>query len=239
MGEPIDARFATVSAAARNDSAGGAVGVGRDQGGESRAITRRRKRAVESFRSAGEAIGPLTPGMGVFAVTRGQWSMIDALQYVLAQTRPAAISLWTWTIADYEVAAVGGLLECGEITGATLLIDYSLGRRRPPMLDEWRERFGAESIKVVRCHAKIARVWNDEWRLLLRGSMNLNYNPRFEQFDLTEGGEDFDLVSRIEAGVPVLPRDYDHQQVAQATGLGQAFDAELLGMFAGGREWQP
>jgi hypothetical protein len=39
--------------------------------------------------------------------------------------------------------------------------------------------------------------------LLLRGGMNLN--PRFEQLDITEGGEHFDLVERIEAELPFLP----------------------------------
>jgi hypothetical protein len=40
--------------------------------------------------------------------------------------------------------------------------------------------------------------------------MNLNFNPRFEQFDITEGGEDFELVARIEDGLPVLPRKYSN-----------------------------
>ena len=40
--------------------------------------------------------------------------------------------------------------------------------------------------------------------------MNLNFNPRFEQFDLTEGGEDFDLVERLESELPVLPRKYSN-----------------------------
>ncbi len=36
--------------------------------------------------------------------------------------------------------------------------------------------------------------------------MNLNWNPRFEQLDITEGGGDFDLVERIRSELPVLGR---------------------------------
>ena len=38
----------------------------------------RRKSAVESFSTAAAAIGKVEAGMSLFAVTRGQWSMIDA-----------------------------------------------------------------------------------------------------------------------------------------------------------------
>lgn len=199
----------------------------------------RRKRAAECLSSAADALGQIEPGMSLFGVSRGQFAMIDMIAHCLSQIGAAEVSLWTWTIADYEKDMVGGLLQRGDITGATLLLDYSAGRRLPAMVDEWRDHFGESSVKIVRNHAKIARVWNARFRLLLRGSMNLNFNPRFEQFDVTEGGPDFDLVERIEAEIPVLPRQYDHQQVFEASGLGKAFDASTLGIFDGGKTWQP
>lgn len=60
----------------------------------------RRKAARESFQSAAECIGTVEPGMSLFAITRGQWSMIDAILAVLDQVGPAKLSLWTWTVAD-------------------------------------------------------------------------------------------------------------------------------------------
>ena len=71
--------------------------------------------------------------------------------------------------------------------------------------------------------------------------MNLNYNPRCEQADVTEGGPDFELVTRIEDALPNLPRDPDHVSVFAASGLGQAFSLETLAMFSGleGQKWHP
>ena len=60
------------------------------------------KRAVESFESAAATIGPIEKDMSLFAITRGQFSMLDAILHCLHETSPAAISLWTWTIADWE-----------------------------------------------------------------------------------------------------------------------------------------
>lgn len=203
------------------------------------AIAARRKRAVESFGNAAEAIGPIEAGMSVFALTRGQYSMIDCLHHVVNELGPCHLSIWTWAIADYEVQAVGGLMERGDILAASLVVDFSAGRRNADLLDAWRARFGENTVRVVKNHAKVARVWSQERRVLLRGSFNLNFNPRFEQLDVTEGGPDFDLVERIEGEMPILPREHSHAEAAAATQLGKAFDQQALDMFSGLKVWQP
>lgn len=193
---------------------------------------RRRERAVESFGNAAEAIGPIVPGMAVFAITRGQWSMIDAVLYCVDSLgEGCSLSVWTWTVADYEIEAMNGLMRRGDLAVATLLIDMSCDRRRPELMREWRRIFGGDSVKVCRSHAKIARVWKGGVRLLLRGSMNLNFNPRYEQFDLTEGGEDFELVERIEGEMPVLGAGYSFADVKAAGKLGRAFAEDVLDSF--------
>ena len=67
--------------------------------------------------------------------------------------------------------------------------------------------------------------------------MNLNFNPRFEQLDITEGGEDFDLVERIESELPVLPRKYSNADVESATKVNRAFELSQLKMFSGVKTW--
>lgn len=49
--------------------------------GPSSAPSARRQRAVETFGSAAAAIGPIVPGLSLFLVTRGQFSMLDMVQY--------------------------------------------------------------------------------------------------------------------------------------------------------------
>ncbi len=199
------------------------------------------KRAVESFGNAAEAIGPITQDMSLFAVTRGQWSMLDAILYVLSQTGPAAVSLWTWTVADYEMEAMCGLMARQEITAGFLIIDASADRRNAQLINQWRDRFGEKTVKVVKNHAKLATVTTDQYRLLLRGSMNLNQNPRLEQFDLTEGDAAYDLVRRLEDELPVMPRKYSNADAEQATGVSKAWEQATLDMFKGLplKHWSP
>jgi hypothetical protein len=197
----------------------------------------RARRAAECFGSAADAIGAVDPGMGLFLVTRGQFSMLDMVQHVLAQIGPSHLSVWTWAIADYEVEAMTALMASSAIVGARLIVDRSAEQRSARTIQDWRDRFGAGAVRVCKNHAKIARVWNEDRRVLLRGSMNLNFNPRFEQADITEGGADFDLVAQIEDELPVLQPLCSNAEATSASGLSRAYEQGTLAMFGGLKVW--
>ena len=218
--------------------------------GDHRSVAYRRARelrAVESFRTAAECIGPVTAGVCVFGLTRGQFSMIDVILHLLNELGGGEISIWTWAIADYEVVTLAGLMSRGDIRAGRLIVDQSSEKRNPAIVEAWRQRFGEEQVRILRNHAKIVRVWNERYQLLVRGSFNLNFNPRTEQFDLDEGTAAFDLVARIEDEFPVLPRNYSSAEAMAAGKLDKAFPVELLAMFGnpnarfatGLRTWQP
>jgi len=198
----------------------------------------RRDRAVESFQTAADCIGKIEKGHALFAVTRGQFSMIDAIMACLAQTGPAHISIWTWTTAEHDVKAVQRLFHESSILGATLMIDAVARNKKSRILEQWIGQFGKESIKYVRNHAKISTIHNDKFQILLRGSMNLNFNPQFEQFDLTEGGEDFKLVKQIESELPVLCKYADGSTIYAASKVDAEFSSEQMSMFKGMRRWR-
>jgi hypothetical protein len=199
--------------------------------------TGRAGRAVESLRSAAEAIGPIDPGLRVFLLTRGQFSMLDMVQHVIAEVGPCAVSVWTWAIADYEVEAMAALMARESIRSARLVVDRSAEQRSRPTIDAWRRRFGLEAVRVCKNHAKIARVWTADRRVVLRGSMNLNFNPRFEQADVTEGGPEFDLVGGVEDELPILPAGCTNAEAETASGLSLAFERSQLAMFDGLKVW--
>lgn len=166
--------------------------------------THRRTVAKESFQNAAECIGKIEKGLSLFAVTRGQFSMLDAILHCLDCVGAARISVWTWVIADYEVERFSQLMTDGRLLSALLVVDGAAREKNAKLLSFWKSNFGADSVRYVRNHAKIATIETDEFRLLLRGSMNLNFNPRFEQLDVSEGCPAFDLVREIERSLPIL-----------------------------------
>jgi len=196
----------------------------------------RRTRAVESFATAADAIGPVVAGLSMFAVTRGQFSMVDAVHHCVAACAPAKVALWTWTIADYEIQAFTSLLG-GDIVSGRLVIDPGGQKKNADMLRAWQAKFGPKSVQMTLTHAKMALVEGNGLRVLLRGSMNLNYNPRFEQLDVTEGGPDFDLVERIMGELPYVPIDAHHAAIRKSARVTEAFEPEQLAIFSGVKRW--
>jgi hypothetical protein len=67
--------------------------------------------------------------------------------------------------------------------------------------------------------------------------MNLNFNPRFEQLDLTEGGDDFALAERIENELPVPGRKWSTAEAEAASAVSKAFETSQLKMFRGLKIW--
>lgn len=198
----------------------------------------RRKRAVESFGCAAATIGTIEPGMSLFAVTRGQWSMIDAVLHVLNQLGPSRVSLWTWTVAEYEVEVLTRLRIDGRVTAGRLVIDHGARHKNAGIIAEWKSSYGPDSVRYVVNHSKIATVESESGlRCLLRGSMNLNFNPRFEQFDLTEGGADFDLVKQIEGELPILDDNAAGEDVYAGSKISAAFDQRQLEFFTKAKVW--
>jgi len=205
---------------------------------KSSAPTHRRAVACESFKTAADAIGPITPGLSLFALTRGQWSMIDAILHTLDCVGPSAVSVWTWTVAEYEIEVLTRLRRDERITAGRLVIDYGARNKNAGIIREWKSTFGPESVRYVVNHSKLALVESASgFRCLLRGSMNLNFNPRFEQFDLTEGGPDFDLVRSIEDELPILPDAVTGEQAYRASKVHSAFSQETLNLFGKVKIW--
>ena len=199
--------------------------------------SKRRSRAEESFGSAAQCVGDIESGMALFAVTRGQFSMLDVLTYIITQVGECTVSVWTWAVAEYEVQCFEAFMQNKQISAGTMVIDLAGAKRSASILKNWREAFGDQSIRVCKNHAKIATIETAKFRVLVRGSMNLNFNPRFEQFDITEGGLDFDLVRKIENDLPVMEEPFTNAKSNAASSLGLAFEANTLQIFEGVKVW--
>ena len=163
--------------------------------------------------------------------------MIDLILACLDQVGRARISLWTWCIAEYEVQCFERLLIDDRIKGALLVIDSQARTHNQELLKHWLSVHGQRSIKWVVNHAKIATIETADFRLLLRGSMNLNYNPRFEQFDVDEGHPGFDLIQKTESELPTLRFDHAGGESRVASKIDKAFTDEKLKPFTTLKTW--
>jgi len=150
-----------------------------------------RKRAIvaNSYRSAADTIGPMEPGIEIFGLTRGQFSFIDILEHVVSEIGKCNIVIATWTAGNADIRKAEKFLKNGNVESMQWIVDRSFKKRKPELCELISNTFGQEAIRTARCHAKFMLAWNEEWKIVLRTSMNLNQNPRIENFEISDDPE--------------------------------------------------
>jgi hypothetical protein len=156
-------------------------------------LVRERYRDIRDLRrkqTATEAAAGLElDGREIFGLTKGQFSLIDLIEAVLERTGPAALSISTWTAAGTDVSTALALVASGRVTAARWLVDLTFTRRCPQLAARIREAFGPDAIRVTRNHAKFTLLQNATWQVVIRTSMNLNMNPRLEDYTVAHDPE--------------------------------------------------
>lgn len=137
--------------------------------------------------SARRCIGDISKGCDIFGLTKGDFSMIDILRHVAAQIGPCRIDIGTWTAAAAEIKQAENMLHDKNITAMRWLVDRSFPARQGKYFASLLQRFGQDSVRLARFHAKFILLENDEWSVAVRTSMNLNENKRIEFFEISEG----------------------------------------------------
>ncbi len=147
---------------------------------------RSRKRVYDGESDAATAIGKLEKGIELFGLTKGQFSLMELVVAVLNQTGKADVDISVWTAAEADLRDAYLFLESGKIGRLRFLMDRSFEGRQPDYCKEMRRMFGDECIRITRTHAKFVAIRNDNWNIAIRTSMNLNSNPRCENFEISD-----------------------------------------------------
>lgn len=147
-----------------------------------------RIRMVRAAKTVGaaQAIGPVVPGLEVYVLTFGQFSLIDALHYLVEQTGPADVDVSVWTAAHADLTRSAALLEQSSIRRMRWVVDRSFEARQPSFIARMRQLFGDGAIRVTASHCKFVAIRNEQWNLAVRTSMNLNENPRLENIEVSD-----------------------------------------------------
>lgn len=119
-------------------------------------------------------------GQAVWAVTGGQWSLLDLVRACLVHTGPARLRLSSWTVGLRDAQTLARMLATGEVAGLQVFLDSSFPVREPEYTVAVVAAWGLCRCVVTNTHAKIATIRAPGWDIAIESSMNLNGNPRFE-----------------------------------------------------------
>ena len=134
------------------------------------------------------------PGREVYALTYGQWGVIDWIDALLDYTGPAEEAVVSmWTCAAREVARLGQWVEDSRIQRCRWFVDQSMRNREPAVCRMLQERFGEDAVRSGRNHAKFVTLRAGDWRIVSLGTANLNENWRLEHYHVVDCPEVYRL----------------------------------------------
>jgi len=114
----------------------------------------------------------------VWWVSEGEWSMHQLLLGLLKVTGPAEVTISSYAMGETPARILAQLKEEGSITYLSCLLDSRVDVRSPGSLQLIRNI--SDSFALVKTHAKVTLIANDDWRITVVGSANYTENKRFE-----------------------------------------------------------
>lgn len=122
-------------------------------------------------------------------LTRGKFSLIDMIYYLLKKTGPADVICCTWSAGVKDAHQVEWMLNSQLIKSFTLVTDHSYATRQRKYAVTLEALFGKENIRTSEIHAKFTLIHNDNWNIVIRTSMNLNANKTCENFEIDDDAD--------------------------------------------------
>lgn len=145
--------------------------------------------------SANEPMKAFDKGCRIMGLTRGSFSLIDLIHSVLKKTGPADVKCVTWSAGIKDVNQIKWMLDSSLIRSFTIITDHSYQSRQSKYAMTITDLFGAENIRTSHIHAKFTLISNEDYKVAISTSMNLNANKTCENFELNEGDEVFDFYN--------------------------------------------
>lgn len=127
-----------------------------------------------------EGLGTISQNSCKHYYSSGAFNLIQLCLYVLKQIGPAHIFLATYSIADRSIQTLINQRDKGNILSIRFLVDNRVRTISPKPFDYMLNAFpGCTRCRTI--HAKVALLWNDNWRVDIVGSQNATHNPKLER----------------------------------------------------------
>lgn len=121
----------------------------------------------------------------IFFLTDGQFSLISIIHELLKKTGKADVIISTWSAGFYDIHAIKDLLISELIGDIKFILDHSFVKLQEKYAFKLNELFGLDQIRTTETHGKFVLISNENYKIVISSSMNLNENPRCETCDIS------------------------------------------------------
>lgn len=125
-----------------------------------------------------KAIGQLQNGKTTHYYSWGNFNLVRLIMYLIRQTGPAHCFMTSYSFSQTSIEQLQNRLDKKELLSFKVIIDNRVKTMSPKPFQMLMDSFDYRCTSV---HAKVALLWNDEWKISIVTSQNATDNPKLER----------------------------------------------------------
>lgn len=150
------------------------------------------------FNADADQIGKMIePNCRIMGLTQGKFSLIDMIHAILQKIGPSDVIVTTWSAGIKDAHQVRWMVDTNLIRSFQIITDHSYATRQKVYAASLDELFGRHNIRTSEIHAKFTLIQNENYKIVIRTSMNLNANKTCENFEIDDSQEVYDFYNNF------------------------------------------
>lgn len=125
-----------------------------------------------------KVIGQLQHGKTTHFYSWGNFNLVRLMAYLMKQTGPVHAFMTSYSFSQKSIEQLKRRLEQRELLSFRVIIDNRVRTMSPKPFQMLMESFDYRCTSI---HAKVALLWNDEWKITILTSQNATDNPKLER----------------------------------------------------------
>ena len=141
-----------------------------------------------------KAIGQLIAGKDTHYYSWGNFNLVRLIIYLIRQTGPAHCLMSSYSFSQTSIEQLQNRIEKKDLLSFRVIIDNRVKTMSPKPFQMLMQSFDYRCTSV---HAKVALLWNDNWKLSIVTSQNATDNPKLERGTIFTDHSVFDFDLKV------------------------------------------
>lgn len=133
---------------------------------------------ADSEKALTKAIGKLENGKEHHYYSWGNFNLVRLIAYLIKQTGPVNLLMTSYSFSTKSIEQLQNYISKGLILSFRIILDNRVRVMSPKPFQMIMNSFDYRCISV---HAKVALLWNDDWKITIITSQNATDNPKLER----------------------------------------------------------
>ena len=149
---------------------------------------------ADTDKNLSKAIGQLAIGKDTHYYSWGNFNLVRMIIYLIRQTGPVHCLMTSYSFSQTSIEQLQYRIEKKDLLSFRVIIDNRVKTMSPKPFQMLMQSFDYRCTSV---HAKVALLWNDNWKLSIVTSQNATDNPKLERGTIFTDHSVFDFDFKV------------------------------------------